>query len=360
MGEILNDLFVKSTESFDPNQVKFELNHTCNLDCVHCYLDHSKAEMLSLEVIEKVFDRLLDLNGMQVSITGGEPMLHPDFKKIMQSATDHGFMIELLTNATKIDRDMADFLRAQRIRKVQISLYGDNAEVHDAITLRPGSFERTIAGIRLLRERRLNVQLACSLLKGNYRRQRQIRRLAGELGLGVSMSYWMMVTPANRERIARHGLTPAEVEEYLSTLYETEPFYLPQKARPEELDQKICLAAVNNCRIMPGGDVIPCSRLVIPMGNVYQEDFQKIWQTAPMALKLRSLTRRDLKACAQCENYNICLICPGLSWNHNSDLLSPADEVCYMVEADAKVRHKLAHLAEPFEAVRSDDIDETV
>jgi radical SAM protein with 4Fe4S-binding SPASM domain len=341
MGELLDELFVQSTEACEPNQVKLELNHTCNLDCVHCYLDHTPPDMLSFEIIEHLLDQLLDMNGMLIAVTGGEPMLHPDFKKIVHAASSRGFVLELLTNATQIDEDMAGFLRKQRIKKVQVSVYGHDAKLHDSITLRPGSFDKTMRGIELMRKQGVKVQLACSLLKDNYKSMRKIRRLAGELGLGVDMSYWMMVTPANQERIEHHGMNPAEVEEYLTDLYSTEPFLLPEPASPEELEKRVCLAAVNNCRILPNGDVIPCSRILLPMGNIYKDDFEDIWRNAPVAKQLRNLRRKDLKTCAKCENFNICLICPGLSWNYNADLLSPADEVCYMVEADAKVRWKI-------------------
>jgi radical SAM protein with 4Fe4S-binding SPASM domain len=344
MGDYFAGLFEKGIEGCEPSQVKIELNHNCNLKCIHCYIDQANTAQLSLKRLCGLFDELLELNGLMLALTGGEPLIHPDFKKIVREAAGRGFILELLTNGILIDEALAGLLRRSRVSKVQISLYGHTPEVHEAITRSKGSFRKTLRGIKLLRDAGVKVSLACSLTKQNFRHWRAIRDMAEkQLGQSIKISYWIMDSDANAGHIEDVRMSVEEVEQYLSDLYQTIEFRMPAKATAEDLDERICLAGINNCRILPNGDVIPCSRINRVMGNIYASDFGTIWEKTPFLKELRRLRRRDLKLCTDCEDFSICLICPGFSYGNTKDFTSPDQSVCAYTHADGNIRRRLSH-----------------
>ncbi len=169
------------------------------------------------------------------------------------------------------------------------------------MTHAPGSFARTLAGIAHLRAAGIPVTIACSLLRQNATRWREIRRFVEqELGLELSLSFRLYQSQANAERLDRSALGLPEIRAYLEDLYRERAPRLPEPATPEELDQLICLAAVNNCRVLPNGDVMACAQLGRPLGNVRETDFLTVWRRSPVAERLRAMRRRDLVKCAAC------------------------------------------------------------
>jgi len=342
MGNVWNQLVSKGIEDFDPSQVKIEINHTCNLRCSHCYIDSSNKTRLSADNLARLFDELLDMNCLLIALTGGEPLLHPELHRIIEEISGRGFVLELLTNGCLIDPPLARFFRLNNVRKVQVSLYGHQPSVHDSVTWVPGSFERTVQGIRYLKEAGLQVGLACSLIKSNYRHWSAIREFAEkDLGFRLEMSYWIIDNPPSRKRIDEVRLSPKEVIHYLSELYLSLDVAQPTPPTTEDLEERICLAGINNCRILPNGDVIPCSRIEQPLGNILKSTFRDIWETAPFAQHLRRLYRKDLKQCSRCDYYSICPICPGYSYQDTGDFLHVKESVCEYVRADGELRRQL-------------------
>ncbi len=342
MKPLFRTLVQRGIANYDPTQVKIELTASCNLRCEHCYQDHVPTPELSLAELERLFDSLVEANTLLLVFTGGEPMRRKDFLEIVTAARSRGFFVELLSNATLVDEAMARRLRQEGVQKVQVSLYGADAATHEAVTHVPGSFARTLGGIAHLRAAGIPVTIACALLRQNVSRWRAVRRFVEQdLGLEVSLSYRLYESQANSERLHGSALGPEEIRDYLRDLYSEHPPRLPQPPTEEELDQRLCLAAVNNCRILPNGDVMACAQLGQPLGNVRETDFLTIWRRSPLAERLRRMRRRDLVKCAACSIYSICLICPGY-YTELEDTYDPPAAFCAIAEIDSQERARAA------------------
>lgn len=342
MGALFKKWFERGVEACEPSQVKLELNHACNFNCIHCYVDHSRPRSLSFKRICRLFDELLEMNGLTIAFSGGEPTLDPELPALISEASDRGFILELLTNGSRIDENTAYFFKEKKVRKIQVSLHGHEGRVHDAVTGVKGSFDSAIRGIAYLKAMHLDVSLACSLLKPNIRYWREIKRFADELlELPIEMSYWMVESPENRVRLQGVRLSVEEVTAYLSELYDGIDFKVPVRPTPADLEERICLAGINNCRILPNGDVIPCARISTPLGNLMESDFKAIWTGGSFLSHLRKLRRKDLTKCSACEYFSICLICPGLSYQKSGNFETADESVCQYVRADGELRRRL-------------------
>jgi len=92
-------------------------------------------------------DEALDIGASAIQFIGGEPTLHPHFRKLLEYVGKANLsLIEVYTNATRLTDDIVGCLKENGAR-VAASFYAEEPGVHDAITMRPGSWRRTVSGI---------------------------------------------------------------------------------------------------------------------------------------------------------------------------------------------------------------------
>ena len=138
---------------------------------------------LSTAEWRRILDEVTRAGCLYFLITGGEPLLRPDFREIYRHAKENGLLVTLFTNATLVDEAMADFFAEFPPRSIEISLYGAGPAVHDAITGSPGSFQKRLEGIQRLLSRRLPVWLKSMLMSLNRDEIPELRELAAGLGV---------------------------------------------------------------------------------------------------------------------------------------------------------------------------------
>ena len=110
-------------ESLTPYSVTFETTYACNESCVHCYMDRGKRSLSFSKIIE-ILDQLADAGTLFISFTGGEFFTRSDALEVIDAAHKRGFVIDILSNGTLIDEEIAAFLGCRRVRRVQLSIYG--------------------------------------------------------------------------------------------------------------------------------------------------------------------------------------------------------------------------------------------
>jgi len=127
-----------------------EITLNCPLTCEHCYvasrpgLGHGK---LSVSDWKRTMNGLHALGVRDIQFIGGEPTSHPDFCELVEYAAELGFCIEVYTNLVSITRRMWDSFTKYDVR-LATSFYSADARIHDAITKRSGSHQKTSQNIR--------------------------------------------------------------------------------------------------------------------------------------------------------------------------------------------------------------------
>ena len=157
-----------SDKCFIPQHMSVELTSECNLECLYCYRESGphRTDWLSGDQLIGVLKRLAEKGLRSVEITGGEPLLHPDFDEILEFCVDTFHQIALLTNGTLIDERIAKRLKEGNVL-VQLDLDGSCGDLHDAIRGRAGAFRRTKWAIRTLVKHGVSVRVAMNVIKEN-------------------------------------------------------------------------------------------------------------------------------------------------------------------------------------------------
>jgi radical SAM protein with 4Fe4S-binding SPASM domain len=142
-----------------------ELTTYCNHFCIHCF--HADVNVrnvhIDTELVLRVLDSFAKKNILQITFSGGEPFLHPDFIKIYVYAKKKGFLVGVMTNGTAYTKKIVDTFKRYPPVRISVTLFSTDAAVHDAITCVPGSLRRTMAFLEELKLRKIK-----SLLQINY------------------------------------------------------------------------------------------------------------------------------------------------------------------------------------------------
>jgi MoaA/NifB/PqqE/SkfB family radical SAM enzyme len=141
-------------------EIGFALTQHCNLRCAHCIRDDvTTVQSLSYEFLSSVLAQSRELFGAQsISFTGGEPLLHPEFGRIVDLLAAEGHPYRFVSNGWHLTRALRH-LERHPPTAVRLSLSGATAEVHDAERGR-GSFHRVLLGVGVLASRGIPTHLS--------------------------------------------------------------------------------------------------------------------------------------------------------------------------------------------------------
>lgn len=156
--------------------VVWNITRTCNLRCVHCYSDSDAAKYpgeLNWAQMEDVVDDLAAYEIPSLLLSGGEPMVHSDFFKLVDLASTKGLKLTISTNGTLITPEKATLLKAAEVAYVGISLDGIG-EIHDRFRRKEGAFDAAVRGFRACHEVGQKTGLRLTLTRHNVESIEQI------------------------------------------------------------------------------------------------------------------------------------------------------------------------------------------
>jgi radical SAM protein with 4Fe4S-binding SPASM domain len=298
---LMDEMNRKATALGIPLSVHLDITWRCNERCVHCYLDHEGKDEMTVAEIKEALRQIKESGTLFISISGGEPLLRRDCFEILEYARALRFSVKLKTNATMIGEKEAKRIHELGISEVQISLYSHQAEVHDTITKMPGSFRRTIDGIRNLKANGVKVSLTNVLMTHNAGHGMAVKQLADEMGVEFHID--PTITPK-----LDGDFSIAAVDE-------------------DVLDGYSCSAGHTFAYVSPSGEVFPCVQFPMVCGSLRKQSFAEIWRNSPAFAELRSVHTRDLPTCSQCTHVAYCSRCPGLAYMEG-DLRGPSSQDC--------------------------------
>lgn len=317
--------------------------NACNLACAHCYRDSGEAAERELSTEEGL--RLIDeiaRAGFQIMIfSGGEPLLRPDILELIRHARDCGLRPVLGSNGTLLSLEMARALKDAGLMAAGISLDSLDAVKHDRLRGQKGAWQAAVNGMQHCRAVGLPFQIHTTVMDWNEAEITQITDFAVEIGARAHHIFFLVPT-GRGEKIEGSALPRRDYENTLRRIMEKaktvpieiKPTCAPQFIRIAETvghSQRFrqgCLAGTSYCIISPRGDVQPCAYLDMPLGNVRDLSFDRIWHENDTFQKLR--TAEYSGSCGQCNYRASCGGCRArAAYYHRGDYMS-ADPLCVL------------------------------
>lgn len=332
MSGLLQEMTEKALARNIPLSAQVDLTYRCNERCVHCYLDHNDHGEMTTAEFKHLFAEMAEAGVFILTLSGGEIFLRKDFFELLEYARHLTFCVKLKTNAILIRDREAARIRDLGVESIQVSIYSHRPEVHDAITLIPGSLQRSLDAIRFLKSQGLRIIIANVLMTQNMQDYQGVRALAEELGVESTLD--PTVTPmmdGNRSTVSLGVGTGAlrEVFRDKALVGDADEFCAipPSSVDMSELESLPCSAGHTACYVSPYGDVFPCVQFPYPTGNVRRQHFIDIWRDSDRMNEVRSIRMKDLATCPSCSHFSSCTRCPGLAFMEGN-MRGPSSQDC--------------------------------
>ena len=186
--DVLDKYFAEHPTIFT---LQMDITQACTERCVHCYIPEYNPVFLDFKTICRVIDEFREQGGLTLTLSGGECMMHPDFDRIVRYAREKDLIVGVLSNLTLCDDEKVALLAATE-STVQVSLYSMNPATHDAITRRPGSFEKTKTAIEKIRRAQIPCRISCPTMKANYKDYLDVLNYARSLRMDAQTDFIIM------------------------------------------------------------------------------------------------------------------------------------------------------------------------
>lgn len=178
----------QSRDSTKPLQFLWlELTQKCNLACNHCYVSSSPKIALHDKMRHEDWVRVIEeaaaLGCKSIQFIGGEPLLYPKIEELIELCVSSEFeFIEIYTNATPLTREKIDWLQARGVH-IATSVYSDDPGIHDKVTNKAGSFQRTIDALKAIDQGRSSVRVGYIEMEENAGNFAATKRMLNEIGV---------------------------------------------------------------------------------------------------------------------------------------------------------------------------------
>jgi len=287
--------------------LQWHIIHSCNLCCKHCYQEDNTAAMnydSMLRFLDKYGEYVaLHSYEPQINLTGGEPLLHPDFYKIAGEIRRRNIRLGILTNGTLIDPEAAKKLAALKPVFVQVSLDGPK-QIHGEIR-GEGAFERALKGIDLLKKEGVRVLVSFTAMKSNYTSLKELAKICKSHKVdklwwdrGVTDDENLFLTTEEFKQISEEAAK-------LSRRYKNLNCGRALQGLPTDTCGYQCSAGKRLLIVLANGDMMACRRLPFVIGNI--SEVEKLEETLRNNQIMNELSSSRIPSdCTGCRHLSKC------------------------------------------------------
>ena len=350
-------MMIQAASTNEPISGSIELLPLCNMNCDMCYVRLSRKEMESLGRMRTgkewvdLGKEMAEAGTLFLLLTGGEPLLHPNFQEIYLGLRKLGMILTINTNATLIDEKWADFFQQYKPRRINITLYGADNQAYETLCHYPGGFDKVIHAVNLLKKRDIDVRLSGSATLQNVQDITSTYKIAEELNVPMATDVYM--NPSIRERNKpfnkQSRLLPEEAaaahllklrlekgEEYFSaykrTALDTIDNHVPGK---KTACSSSCMAGRCSFTINWQGYMRPCVLSSEPTVPVFELGFKESWKQMTKGFS----EIQYCSECSVCPRKALCRICPVAALAETGDYMKKPEYLCrYTKEIERLLR----------------------
>lgn len=337
----------------------FEITPLCNMNCKMCYIKMTSKEVLqsnkrhlSVEEWLKVANDMQKEGTLFVLITGGEPLLYPDFIKLYKGLKDLGMIVTINTNATLITEEIAQLFAKYPPRRVNVTLYGTCNETYEKLCNNPKGFDQTLEGIKLLKKYNVDTKLNGTLVPENSNEIESFINLAKELDIYIKIDTY--IYPYARKdkqpfqqncrlyakEAAQKSMIIKQIMNRNNYLDYCHHVCSINTDLPNEDDSKLkCRAGKSSFWITWDGRMTPCVFLDNPAMHILENGFKDSWNH----IVEHTEKIRMPQSCQQCEKRDVCLVCGACVYTENKHFRDKPDYMCQYMDEIIKIAKGVQH-----------------
>lgn len=352
-----------------PLSFSIEVTARCNCNCRHCYINlpagdrAARERELTADEINHIADQAVKLGAMWCLISGGEPLLRPDFADIYLSLKRKGLLVSVFTNATLMNEEHLALFKKYPPRDIEVTVYGVTRETYEKVTRNPGAFNKFIRGLDMLMKAGVRFRLKAMAIQSNLHEQAAI----AEFCRAHTKDYFRFDpqlhlrfdgNPARNEEIRAERVTPEQFialenadEQRMGWLTKHCHTLIDDKFAHHGCNHLFhCNAGNNSFDVSYDGRFRLCSSLwaegtTCDLKTVTLADAWK--NLIPRVRDMRSNRKEFLESCRKCPIINLCLWCPAHAHLETGAMDGATPLLCAIAHARAENLKKLAAEQQP-------------
>ncbi|MFN2353947.1 MAG: radical SAM/SPASM domain-containing protein [Desulfopila sp.] len=320
--------------------MEIEFSRICNFRCCYCYVDQ-KIECtneLSRAEIKDVILQARDLGARKIIILGGEPSIYPHLPEMLHFLDHEGLEIEMFTNGSGIDKELARLLAAKKVR-IALKMNSRNEELQDQLAGRKGAFRMITAALNELHEagypsKELFLAISTVICRQNIEELPSLWQWLRENNIEP---FFEVITPqANVLENSWLNVSPEELKELFNRLsaIDQQMFGRSWEPQPPLVGNK-CMRHQVSCLVTATGDVMPCVGVTIPLDNIRSNRLADILKNSEVITNLKNYRETITGPCGECEKADECYGCRGAAYQVTGDYLA-SDPTCWRNSACKK------------------------
>ena len=300
--------------------LQWHLSENCNLKCLHCYQENHKPIQLKYEQLLDIYNQYkellkkLNMKG-HINITGGEPLCNPHLFKILELIKEDADNISfsILTNGTLINEEIAKKIKSYNPYYVQVSLEGGK-KTNDYIR-GMGTYKKIARGITNLKNQDIFTSISFTATKINYKEFPKVVKYARKYKVN---NVWSdRYIPLGDSKDKDLALNFEETREYLSIMNNERNKLMNKKNNITTISMYRalqfqmtndfaygCTAGDTLLTVMENGDLVPCRRMPIVVGNLLKDNMFDLYKNNKILKELRE--RKIPDECSDCEHSEMC------------------------------------------------------
>lgn len=343
-----------------PVAANFELTPRCNFNCKMCYVHLSKEEAdrrgreLTADEWLGIAEAARSKGLLFILLTGGEPLIRPDFKYIYENLKKMGTLVSINTNASLIDDEYFEFFKKNPPMRFNISLYGTSEETYERLCGNR-AYSRVISNVKRLKEAGMPVKFNVLFGPNNVDDMEGIRRVSEEVGIPIKPTTYLY--PPMRvdetscgENSARFPAKEAARYEFICDRerFDRETFVKRcaaicrgVKTRSEDDDCDgvttregiTCRAGKSSFWMTWDGRMMPCGMMTEPVTYPMRDGFDAAWSSLLEKTKQIYLPPE----CRNCSVRHACHICAAAAYAESGRFDGHPEYICEMIHETVRL-----------------------
>lgn len=299
--------------------MQWHISEACNLKCLHCYQENNKPIQLEYNKLLNILNQykeLLKEIGLKghINLTGGEPLCSPHFFKLLEEFKKDKdlYTFSVLTNGTLITKEIAERISKYKPTYVQVSLEGGK-KTNDYIRGK-SVYKKVGEVVKLLKKQNVYVSISFTATSKNYKEFPKVVKYAEKLKVDNVWSDRFI--PLGTEHDMDFKMSKDETQAYLRIMQKERVRLKEKKSKTTVAMYRAlqfqmthdypyrCTAGDYLLTVMENGDLVPCRRMPIVVGNLLKDNMLELYRTSPILKELQE--QKIPKDCKKCEHSERC------------------------------------------------------
>ncbi len=321
--------------------MEIEFSRICNFRCSYCYVaDKSECtNELSRTEIKDTILQAKALGARKIIILGGEPSIYPHLVEMVRFLGREGLEVEMFTNGTGIDAEIAAILARERVRVV-LKMNSREEELQDRLAGKKGAFQIISKALTTLQEagypsEELFLAISTVICRQNIGELPAMWKWLRQENIEP---YFEVITPqANALENSWLTVDSGELKALFMQLsaIDQQEFGRHWEPQPPLVGNK-CMRHQVSCVVTATGDVMPCVGVTIPLDNVRNSPLADILKNSEVVNNLKNYREMIKGECRSCEKADECYGCRGAAYQMTGDYLA-SDPTCWRNDSCRKL-----------------------